>query len=319
MASRFDQADLSALRRTTIAERGGSVRVDSFVEPFDPGEETDRLIQTVPRLFAGKDFRTAVGSVARASSSEGTVLFMLGAHFVKCGLSKLLIDLMERGAVSAVAMNGAVAIHDFEIATWGVTSEDVGARLRDGSFGMCADTADAINGLTADADGREEGLGEALGNHLAGSGAAHRDCSILARASELGIPATVHVGVGTDIVHQHASADGRAIGGASHRDFRILASVVGGLEGGVVVNVGSAVVLPEVFLKALSVARNLGGAAAGFTTVSMDMNEPYRAMVNVVRRPTDGSGTGLALRGRHELLFPLFWAAVRRAMSGAGL
>jgi hypothetical protein len=313
MSSRFDEVDLSALRRVTMAERGGTVGVDSFVDPFDPGEETDRLLDTVPPLFSGADFRAAVDAIADAAAADRTVLTMLGAHFVKCGLSRLLIDLMERGIVTAVAVNGAGAIHDFEIAKWGATSEDVGTRLRDGSFGMCGDTADAMNAVTVEAEREGEGLGEALGRHLVETGAPDLGSSILGRAYELGLPVTVHVGVGTDIVHQHASADGRAIGGASLRDFRILAGVVSRLDGGAAVNVGSAVILPEVFLKALAVARNLGHATGGFTTLSMDMNEPYRAMVNVVRRPTEGSGTGVALRGRHELLFPLFWAALRRA------
>lgn len=313
MASRFTQVDLSSLKRTSIAERGGVVSVDSFVDPFDPGGETDRLLETVPAILAGEDFRTAVESVSEAAADGRTVLLMFGAHLIKCGLSRLLIDLMERGTVTAVAMNGAGAIHDFEIAMWGFTSEDVRARLEDGSFGMCADTADAMNAATVEGAAREEGLGEVLGRRIVESGAPNLGSSILGRASELGMPATVHVGVGTDIVHQHASADGAAIGSTSLRDFRILAGVVSGLDGGAAINVGSAVLLPEVFLKALSVARNLGHSRGAFTTISMDMNEPYRAMANVVRRPTAGLGTGVALRGRHEFLFPLFWAALRRA------
>lgn len=316
MSSRFDQVDLSALKRVSIGDRGGTVSVESFVDPFDPGEGVDDLLGAVPRLFSGADFHAAVDAVAAAAGEGKTVLVMLGAHFIKCGLSRLLIDLMHRRVVTAVAMNGAGAIHDFEIAKWGVTSEDVGARLGDGTFGMCADTADAMNAATVEGAGRREGLGETLGRHLEESGAPNIDSSILGKAHELAIPVTVHVGVGTDIVHQHASADGAAIGATSLRDFRILAGVVSGLDGGAVVNIGSAVVLPEVFLKALSVARNLGSANGPFTTLSMDMNEPYRAMVNVVRRPTAETGTGVALRGRHELLFPLFWAAVRRSCEG---
>jgi len=316
MSSRFEEVDLGSLRRVSIEERGGLVRVDSFVDPFDPGDAIDRLLKTVPRLFSGDDFASAVESVASSARGGRRVLMMLGAHFIKCGLSRLLIDLMERRVVTAVAMNGAGAIHDFEIAVWGRTSEDVGERLVDGTFGMCSDTADAMNAATLDGHHKEEGLGETLGRHIVERDAENLDASILGSAYRLRVPVTVHVALGTDIIHQHASADGAAIGATSLRDFRILASVVSGLDGGAVVNVGSAVVLPEVFLKALSIARNRGHAMDEMTAVSMDMNEPYRAMVNVVKRPTAQSGTGFALRGRHEMLFPLFWAALRRATDG---
>jgi deoxyhypusine synthase len=318
MPSRFKQADLAGLKRVSIRDRGGTVSVDDFVNPFTPDEGVDRLIDAVPRLLAGADFRTAVAAVADAGAGGRTVLAMFGAHFVKCGLSRLLVDLMKRGAVTAVATNGAGAIHDVEIAMWGVTSEDVATRLADGSFGTCEETADFMNGVAVEGARRGEGLGEALGRTLLERSAAHADASILATAYELGMPATVHVALGTDIVHQHASADGASIGETSLADFRILADVVSRLSEGVVLNIGSAVVLPEAFLKALSVARNLGGAAGPFTAVAMDMGEPYRALVNVVGRPTAASGVGIALRGRHELLFPLFWAACRRRLDGAG-
>jgi len=192
----------------------------------------------------------------------------------------------------------------------------VGERLGDGTFGMCADTADAMNALVVEGAANGEGFGECIGRGLVETGTPNLDASLLGRAYELGVPATVHVALGTDIVHEHASANGGAIGDTSLRDFRILADVVGRLDGGAVVNIGSAVILPEVCLKALSVARNLGGAA-GFTAVSMDMNEPYRAMVNVVGRPTAEHGMGIALRGRHEILVPLLWAAVRRGLETA--
>ncbi|MBD3349130.1 MAG: hypothetical protein GF400_08050 [Candidatus Eisenbacteria bacterium] len=316
MPSRFEEADLAALARVGIEERGGLVNVEDFVDPFDPGEDMDRLLGVVPRLYSGADFAAAVSSVVGAAREKSPVIAMVGAHFIKCGLSRLLIDLMQREVVTAVALNGAGAIHDFEIAMWGRTSEDVARRLPDGSFGMCSDTADAMNEATSAGAGEEEGLGESLGRALVESEAPHLASSILGSGRLLDIPVTVHVALGTDIVHQHASADGAAIGATSLRDFRILASVVSELAGGVVLNIGSAVVLPEVFLKALSIARNLGGARGPLTAVSMDMNEPYRAMTNVVRRPTAQEGRGIALRGRHELLFPLFWVAVRRSMAG---
>ena len=314
MASRFEEIDLDSLKRLGIEERGGLIAVDDFVDPYDPSGEVDRMLSVIPGLFSGGDFARAVEAVVEASGRGAPVVVMLGAHFIKCGLSRLLIDLMERKIVTAVAMNGAGAIHDFEIASWGKTSEDVAERLPDGSFGMCSDTADGMNDAISEGAEREEGMGEALGRRLVESGAPHVDSSILAAGHRHGLPVTIHVAVGTDIIHQHASADGAAIGQTSLRDFRILTAVVSGLDGGVAINVGSAVILPEVFLKALSIARNLGHARGPLTTVSMDMNEPYRAMVNVVRRPTAQSGNGIALRGRHELLFPMFWAAVRRGV-----
>ncbi len=314
MSLRFPEVDLTNLSRVSIEARGGTVSVDNFVHPVEPGGGIDDLLSIVPETFAGADFRHAVEAVVSSGLAGRPGLAMFGAHFIKCGLSRLLIDLMERGIVTAIAMNGACAIHDYEIAMWGVTSEDVAARLEDGSFGMCADTADGMNGAIAAGVKRGAGFGESLGERIVGDRAPYLDASILGRASELGIPATVHVGLGTDIVHQHVSADGAAIGEGSLRDFRILASVVGGLTDGYVLNIGSAVILPEVFLKALSVARNLGLARGAMTTISMDMNEPYRVLANVVKRPTAHRGTGIALRGRHELLFPLFWAATVRGI-----
>ncbi len=314
MPSQFPEADLKRLSRVSIHERGGKVRVEDLVDPYDPGPEFDRFLATVPRLFAGADLASAVDAVARAARGGRAVVVMYGAHFVKCGLSRLLIDLMERRVVTALATNGAGAIHDFELAAWGTTSEDVAAGLEDGSFGMCSDTADAMNAAAAAGRRDGQGLGEALGRKLEEMEAPHRSSSIVARAHALGVPHTIHVALGTDIIHQHATASGTDLGETSLRDFRILAAVIGDLEGGAVLNIGSAVILPEVFLKALTVARNLGGSAAGFAAIGMDMNEPYRAAVNVVGRPTAQSGMGVALRGRHEFLFPLFWAAVRRAL-----
>jgi deoxyhypusine synthase len=311
MPSRHKEADLSRLRRTTIAERGGLIDVEQFVRPGQDTPDVSDLMSVVPDLFAGADFRRAVSELWRAGSERRTILVMFGAHVVKCGLSRLLIDLMERGVVTAVATNGAGAIHDFEIARWGKTSEDVAVRLEDGSFGTCEDTADAMNRCAARAAAEGEGFGESLGRSLVEHPAANLDASILGSAYRLGIPATVHVALGTDIVHEHASADGAAIGDASLRDFRILAEVVANIERGVVVNIGSAVILPEVFLKALSVARNLGGRAEPLTAIGMDMNEPYRAAMNVVGRPTAKGGMGIALRGRHEIMLPLLWAALR--------
>ena len=316
MTSRYPRAPLERLKRISIEERGGLVRIEDFVEAEDPGSAYERLMRIVPDILAGHDFRAAVSAVAEAAREDRGVVVMYGGHLVKCGLSRLLIDLMERGVVTAVATNGAGAIHDFELARWGVTSEDVAERIVDGSFGMCRDTADLMNAAACGARDDDLGLGEGLGRAL--DDAPHADASILAAAFRLGLPATVHVGIGTDIIHQHPSADGAALGETSLTDFRILAEAVRGLDGGCVVNIGSAVVLPEVFLKAVSVARNLGVDEPGFTAISMDMNAPYRVSANVVGRPTAESGMGIALRGRHELLVPLFWAGVVRERAGAG-
>jgi hypothetical protein len=318
MTSRYPEADLTKLRRVSIEERGGLIRVEDFVRPGEQTPDFRNILGVIPDLFAGSDLRRAVAAIADAHAGGGTVLVMFGAHVVKCGLSRLLIDLMERRVVTAVSTNGAGAIHDFEIALWGMTSEDVAANLSDGTFGLCRETADEMNECADRARREELGLGEALGRELAARGAPHLDASILGRAYELDVPVTVHVGIGTDIVHQHASADGAAIGDASLRDFRILAGVLGSIEGGVAVNIGSAVILPEVFLKALAVARNLGGGSGPFTAVNLDMNEPYRAVANVLCRPTAEHGMAIALRGRHEFLLPLLWGALRGATEGPG-
>jgi hypothetical protein len=316
MPSRHREADLSRLRRVSIEERGGLIEVGRFVTPDERAPDVSSLLRVVPDLFAGTDFKRAVGALASAAREGRSVVVMFGAHVVKCGLSRLLIDLMQRGVVTAIATNGAGAIHDFEIAMWGRTSESVARHLAEGTFGMCSDTADAMNEATSRGAKEREGLGESLGRALSERPAPNLDASILGSAYGLGIPATVHVALGTDIVHQHASADGAAIGDTSLRDFRIFSEVVGGLDGGVIVNIGSAVILPEVFLKAFSVARNLGAVTGAFTAIGLDMNEPYRAMLNVVARPTAEHGMGIALRGRHEILLPLLWACVRAELDG---
>ncbi len=316
MTSRYAELDPGKLTRISIEERGGTVRIEDFVRAVPVGESLDRLLAMIPRTFGGGDFHDACDALSLARSNGRGVLVMLGAHVIKCGLSRLLIDLMERGVVTAIAMNGAGAIHDYEIAMFGRTSEDVAARLPDGSFGTCAETADGLNAAVVAGHAAGEGFGECVGRAIAEADAPHDDVSLLASAHRLRIPATVHVGVGTDIVHEHASADGAAIGATSLRDMRILAGLLPAIDDGVVMNVGSAVILPEVFLKALSMARNVGAARGRFTAISLDMNEPYRALTNVVRRPTAQEGTGIALRGRHELLLPLLWAAVVHRIGG---
>jgi hypothetical protein len=236
---------------------------------------------------------------------------MIGAHVIKVGLAPLLVDLLERGVLTCVAMNSAAAIHDVESAKWGTTSEDVEANLLDGTFGMAKETGDFINGVLAEAMASREdrGYGEALGAKL--QDAPHRAQSVLATCYRLGVPATVHAAIGTDIIHQQPTMNGAATGELSFRDFRVLANVVKDLKGGVMMNIGSAVILPEVFLKALTVGRNLGYGASGFTTANFDMLQHYRPRVNVVARPTKGSGKGYMFTGHHEIMIPLLCAMIK--------
>src|SRR6185295_13440640 len=244
------------------------------------------------------------------------VILGMGAHPIKVGLSPVIIDLMERGVLTAVAMNGACVVHDFELAYNGATSEDVGPGLRDGSFGMAEETGRFLNLAIRDAAAGGAGLGDGLGRVLAGNRLRFRKLSILAAGDRLDVPVTVHVAIGTDIIHMHPEADGAAIGAASLRDFHRLAAAVAALDRGVFVNLGSAVVIPEVFVKALNVARNLGHTVGELTTIDMDFNRHYRPGVNVLRRPTEDGGRPIQLTGHHEIMFPLLFAAVLEELGG---
>jgi hypothetical protein len=312
--SRFREADLSRVKTQKVGARHSKVKVEDFARSVTPPMAS--ILDALPRILAGETLREAVAATARAALADRPVLVMVGGHVVKTGCGPLLIQLMEKGAVTALAMNGAAAIHDYEAARFGSTSEDVEAGLGSGSFGMAAETSAEMNAITVEAAREEQGMGEALGRALAEGEAPHRAVSLLAAAHRLGIPATVHVALGTDILHQHAGADGSAIGATSLRDFRILAAHLEGFRGGVALNLGSAVVLPEVFLKAFSVAANLGSDLDGITTVNFDFIRQYRPRVNVVERPTaDGRGRGLEITGHHEILIPLFTAGVLRELA----
>jgi hypothetical protein len=238
----------------------------------------------------------------------------MGAHPIKVGLNPILIDLMKRGVVSCLAMNGAGIIHDLELALVGKTSEEVEAGIDTGSFGMARDTAELLNGAIARGAKQGIGLGQAVGDLISHGAFPYKTMSLLATGSRLGIPITVHVAIGTDIIHMHPSADGAAIGATSLEDFKRLTSVVAHLDGGVYLNLGSAVLMPEVFLKALTIARNLGHRVVDFTTVNMDFLQQYRPVTNVVRRPTQAGGRGYALTGHHEIMFPLLAAGVIEAL-----
>jgi hypothetical protein len=305
--------DLEGLRMRSLAERPSKVRVDDFARPARPGAAFRDFFAALPHILAGDDVRSVVEAIVRAHRARRPVVLGLGAHVIKCGLSPVLVDLMERGVVTCVAMNGAGPIHDVEIALAGHTSEDVEAGLKDGAFGMARETGALIHQALEDA-GPGIGLGEAVGRRLLAVRPPYERASILAAAARLGLPATVHVAIGTDIVHMRGAASGAAIGAASFVDFRLFAAVIADLSGGVYINAGSAVILPEVFLKAFAVAQNLGADLHDFTTVSIDMITHYRPTVNVVQRPPAVGGRGFTLTGRHEVLIPLLAFAVVDAL-----
>jgi hypothetical protein len=268
----------------------------------------------LPDILAVRELRAAADAIAAAVERGRPVVLGMGAHPIKVGLGPVVCDLLARGRIAAVAVNGACLVHDFELAWGGRTSEDVGPGLDRGVFGMARETGEFLNRATVDGVARGLGLGRAVGEAMLKARLPHRKTSILATAASLDVPATAHVAVGTDIIHMHPSADGAAIGEGSLRDFRLLAGVVSRLDGGVYLNLGSAVVMPEVFVKALNLARNTGHAVKRLTTVDMDFNRHYRPGVNVVARPTASGGRGIALTGHHEIMFPLLWAAVEERL-----
>ena len=314
------EADLSRVRTLPVQSRPNKVEAEQFAgrPPDSPDARTfARFLGSLPRVLQAETLLTVVDAVVGAVERGRAVVWMMGGHVVKTGIAPLLIDLMDRGAVTHLAANGSAAIHDYEMARWGGTSEDVEAGLADGSFGMADETGRDMN--LAFRRGMEAGwgMGEALGRDLAPrADLAFPDLSLLLQTHRRGIPFTIHPAIGAEIIHQHPAADGAAIGDTGHRDFRRLAAALPALdEGGVVVNVGSAVIMPEVFLKALTVARNLhSGAPRGFTACDLDMQRHYRPRVNVVERPTrSGGGRGYQITGPHELLMPLItWALAER-------
>lgn len=307
---------LDGVTSYSLKDRRSKVGVDQFAEPWSPDGSVARWMRTLPRILAAGDFAQVVEGICTAVRGGRAVVLAMGAHVIKVGLGPVIIDLMERGILSGVAMNGACIIHDAEVAMVGRTSEDVAAVLGEGKFGMARETAEFLNGAVNNGAARDEGLGLSVGRALSENGFPHNRSSILARAYELGVPVTVHVALGTDIIHFHPTADGAAIGKTSHTDFRIFARLVSGLEEGVFINLGSAVVLPEVFLKAVSLVRNLGHPVKRLTTVNMDFIRQYRSFTNVVHRPTLEGGKGYNLIGHHEIMFPLLAAAVLDRLRG---
>ena len=303
--------DLAGVRTYPLADRKSQVTVSEAARPHVAGQPFAGFLDGLPRVLAADTVRRVVGEILRARAQGRPIVWGLGAHVLKVGLSPVVIDLMERGLVTAVALNGAGIVHDFELAVAGHTSEDVAAGLGAGEFGMARETGEEVNRAVVEGDAAGLGLGAALGAYLERRKPAHLGVSLLAAARRLGLPATVHVAFGTDIVHMHPACDPAAMGRATHLDFRILAGVVSRLGGGgVYLNVGSAVLLPEVFLKAVTLARNLGHEIADFATVNMDFIQSYRPNTNVVQRPTQGVGRGYSLTGHHEIMVPLLAAAL---------
>jgi hypothetical protein len=307
---RYREADLSRLTIARITQRPTRVSVEEFARPLDP-KAAAAVLASLPDQLAARALRDVIDRVVTAHRTKRPGVVVCGGHVVKVGVSPCLVTLMERGVVTHLGLNGAAALHDVEIARMGRTSEDVEAHLHAGSFGMVDETGDFMNGAMVDGAGRGEGLGECWGRALEESSPTHRKASLLATAYRLEIPATVHVAIGTDTIHHHPRCDGAALGEATLRDFRILAATLSEARGSVVLNLGSAVLMPEVFLKALAVARNLGAELSDLTTVNFDQIQHYRPRVNMLERPTKGPGSrGFALTGHHEILIPLFTAGV---------
>jgi hypothetical protein len=307
----YEEFDLSGVRTYPLSSRQSKARAEDFARPVTRGGSFAAWFDSLPAILGAADLRRVVRAIVDAHKREAGVMWGIGAHVIKTGVSPVLIDLMERGYVSALAMNGAGIIHDFEIALSGATSEDVDEALGPGRFGMADETGRLLNEIVGSGSKRGLGLGQAVAAYLADVKPAHAERSLLVAAHRLRVPVTVHVALGTDIVHMHPDASGAAIGDASLRDFRYFASSVARLTGGVYLNCGSAVVLPEVFLKAVALARNQGVSLDGLTTVNIDFLRLYRPQTNVVSRPVAGtSGVGINLVGHHEILIPLIAAAV---------
>ena len=307
---KLEPLSLTGINTYSLKDRTSKVSYQNFARAWQAGSSLREFVDRLPRILAGEALREVAGAWVRAHREGRQVLLGMGAHPLKVGLSPVLIDLLRRGLLTGVALNGAGIVHDAEIAMAGHTSEDVDAELGCGRFGMARETGEFLNAAISWGAKQNLGLGEAVGRRLLAADFPYKHLSLLAAAAELEVPLTVHVAVGTDIIHLHPSVDPEAMGAATHLDFRRFAALVSTLAGGLYLNLGSAVIMPEVFLKALTLARNLGHKVEPLTTVNLDFVQHYRPLTNVVRRPTAGSGHGYALTGHHELLFPLLAALV---------
>jgi hypothetical protein len=311
----FPPLDFAKIRTFPVAERANKVALEAFARVHEPGTSFREFLARLPDFLAVQDFKKTVRAVAAAVRGQRPVVLMMGAHAIKVGLNPILVAALRRGVISAIATNGAGAIHDFELCYQGETSEDVQRGLNDGSFGMADETGRMMNAALGEGIARGLGAGRALGQALRAARQPNTHLSLLATAAELDVPLTVHIAIGTDIIHQHPTTDGAVLGEATWRDFQTFAAVCAQLEGGVVLNVGSTVIMPEVFLKALTVARNLGHKVERFTTATFDMIRHYRPAENVQRRPTALGGQGFYLVGHHEIMIPLLFAAVTEELA----
>lgn len=307
--------DFSEVRTHSIRERASKFDPSQMARVPDIHQPLENFFDCFPQVLKSRDLLEIAEHIVVAAANGRNVIFMMGAHLIKCGLSPLVIRLIEQRIIHCVAMNGAGSIHDFELACFGHTSEDVADGLKDGSFGMAKETGEWMNDLINDGVRRGFGIGYSLGRGILDRRARFGEYSILAAAVASRIPVTVHVAMGTDIIHQHPSADGAMLGKGSFKDFQLFAGQVPGLDsGGVVVNFGSAVLLPEVFLKALTIARNLGNPVRHFVAANFDMLQHYRPRVNVLERPTKEGGKAYSITGHHEIMLPLLFAAIQRLL-----
>jgi hypothetical protein len=306
---------LEGIKTYPLSSRNSLVKVEDFARPALARSSFKKFLDSLPSFLAARDFREVVARIGKAHARGRPVILGMGAHPIKVGLSPLIIHLMEKGILQGVALNGAGIIHDFEIALAGRTSEDVASEIGEGTFGMAEETGRMINEAINRGWEKGSGIGRSVGEMIHKGRLPHRRLSITAAGAKLGIPVTVHVAVGTDIIHMHPQTRGAAIGEGSHLDFRLFAALVSRLEGGVYLNLGSAVILPEVFLKALTLVRNQGYRVKHFTTANMDFIPHYRPLANVVRRPTLEGGQGFHLTGHHEIMFPLLCAAILEEIS----
>jgi hypothetical protein len=307
---KYRPVSLQKIKTFSITKRRSKVSLSALATPSVKGGAFKGFLDSLPDILAARDFKNVVLAIVKARQNERPVVLGMGAHAIKVGLSPLIIDLMQKGIITALATNGACIVHDFEISFVGHTSEDVGKELCSGTFGMARETGRYLNKAIDIGIEKGDGIGKAVGEMVYRSKFEFKGKSVFASAYERDIPATVHVAIGTDIIHMHPDADGATIGEGSFRDFKLFTSVISDLEDGVYINLGSAVLMPEVFLKALTIARNLGNKVENITTVNMDFIQHYRPTANVLKRPTMGKGACYALTGHHEIMFPLLAAAV---------
>ncbi|MCD6430806.1 MAG: hypothetical protein J7L57_06275 [Deltaproteobacteria bacterium] len=308
----MENIELNKRKLTTypLASRPSKVSINHFARKLTGEESVAGLLDKLPGFLAADDLKNIINAIISAHRQQRPILLGMGAHVIKVGLTPLILQLVEKGVLSGVALNGAGIIHDFELAYAGHTSEDVADGITGGNFGMAQETGELLNRAILQGDREGLGLGSAVGRMIWEEKLPHREMSLLGQCYRMQIPVTVHVAIGTDIIHMHAAADGAAIGRTSFKDFDRFCALVAQLEDGVYINLGSAVVLPEVFLKAISLVRNLGHQVDNLTTVNMDFNRHYRSFENVVKRPTLGSGQGYQLIGHHEIMFPLLVAGI---------